>query len=224
MKVLIIVPAYNEEDSILTTIADLQQHASFADIIVINDCSRDNTKALLDAHGIDYIDLPINLGINGGVQTGYRYAWINGYDYAIQFDGDGQHKAMYIKDLLKKSEQGYDIVIGSRFLTKPKNHTMRMMGSRLISFLIKILTGNTIYDPTSGMRMLNRKMIYDYAYNMNRHPEPDTVVYQLRHGAKVAEVQVEMQDRFAGKSLYSNWFNSFKYMFYQVISILFLSY
>ena len=224
MKLLIIVPAYNEQDSILTTIDDLKSHASFADVVVINDCSKDSTEKILIEHQINHVTLPVNLGLSGGVQTGYRYAWINGYDYAIQFDGDGQHEARYIKPLLDKIQEGYDIVIGSRFVDQPKDQTMRMIGSRIISGLIKVLTGKKITDPTSGMRMINRKMIFDYAYNMNRRPEPDTIVYELRHGAKIAEIQVSMKERMAGTSLYSSWFNSIKYMFYQVISILFLSY
>lgn len=224
MKLLVIVPAYNEEESILSTVMDIQQNAPFADVVVINDCSKDNTEKILTENGINHITLPLNLGLSGGVQTGYRYAWINGYDYAIQFDGDGQHQAVYIESLLERIQQGFDIVIGSRYVSEAKDKSLRMIGSRIITGLIKVFTGVTIHDPTSGMRMINRKMIYDFAYNMNRHPEPETLVYELRHGAKISEVQVSMKERMGGSSIYSSWFNSAKYMFYRIISILFLSY
>ena len=224
MKLLVIVPAYNEQESILATVHDICTNAAFADVLVINDCSKDDTEKILREHDINHITLPINLGLSGGIQTGYRYAWINGYDYAIQFDGDGQHQAIYIKSLLDKIQQGFDIVIGSRFVDQPKDKSMRMIGSRIITKLIKWFTGMTINDPTSGMRLINRKMIYDFAYNMNRHPEPETLVYELRHGAKIAEVQVTVKERTGGSSIYSSWFNSAKYMFYRIISILFLSY
>lgn len=221
-KLLIIIPAYNEQDSIEKTISDIQENTNH-DFIVINDCSKDNTKQILDKLKVNYIDLPVNLGLAGAVQTGYKYAYDNGYDAVLQFDGDGQHMAKYIDDLLEKIND-YDIVIGSRFVTKKKDLSLRMLGSRILSLLIKILTRKTIKDPTSGMRMMNRKMVYDFAYNMNRRPEPDTIVYEIRHGAKVCEVQVSMRERQAGTSLYSGLLNSAKYMIFQIISLLFLSY
>ncbi len=224
MKLLIIIPAYNEEESILKTVNDITSNNIRADILVINDCSTDNTEMLLKNNNINYISLPMNLGLTGAVQTGLKYAYLNDYDAAIQFDGDGQHQAKFIPLMLTTLSQGYDIVIGSRFVTKTKDKSLRMIGSRIISFLIKVTTGQRIMDPTSGMRMLNRKMIYDYAYNMNRRPEPDTLVYQIRHKAKVKEVQVDMSEREAGVSLYHGLGSSFKYMFNIIISILFLSY
>ena len=161
--------------------------------------------------------------MNGAVQTGYKYAYEKGYDCAVQFDGDGQHQAKYIKDLVKAIEEGYDIAIGSRFVTEKRNFSLRMIGSRMISLCIFLKSGKVIKDPTSGFRMLNRKMIEDYAYHMNRKPEPDTLVYQMNHGAKIKEVQVTMEDRIAGQSIYSGLFSSFKYMLNIMISILFIS-
>lgn len=224
MKLLIIIPAYNEQESILKTVQDILDNNVDADIVVINDCSKDNTEQILVDNHINHINLPVNLGLSGAVQTGFKYAYKNGYDAAIQFDGDGQHQAKYIPEMVKHLQQGYDIVIGSRFVTKRKDKSLRMLGSRIITAIIKLTTGRKINDPTSGMRMFNRKMIYDYAYNMNRRPEPDTLVYQIRHNAKIKEIQVEMSEREGGTSLYSGLSSSAKYMFNVVVSILFLSY
>ncbi len=224
MKLLVIVPAFNEQDSILNTIEDIKTNAPFADYLVINDCSTDNTQKLLIENEINHISLPVNLGLSGAIQTGFKYAFVNGYDCAIQFDGDGQHSAKYINKMLEQLNMGYDIVIGSRFVDFKKPWSLRMIGSRVIGSLIRLTTRKSIKDPTSGMRLFNRKMIYDFGYNMNRRPEPDTIVYQLRHGAKISEVQVEMNERYAGESIYSGLFSSFKYMLSMVTSILFLSY
>lgn len=222
MKLLVIVPAYNEEDSIINTINDLNKYKNY-DYLVINDCSTDNTKQILEDLNVNHIDLPVNLGLSGAVQTGFKYAYDNGYDAALQFDGDGQHCAQYIQMMMDELNDN-DIVIGSRFVTEKKDGSLRMIGSRILSSLIKLLTGVRINDPTSGMRMLNRKMIYDFAYNMNRRPEPDTIAYEIRHGAKVKEVQVTMRERQGGTSLYAGLFSAFNYMFFQIISLIFLSY
>lgn len=224
MKTLIIVPAYNEADNIVNVINDIEKNLEGYDYIVINDCSTDGSAKLLDDNKINHIDLPVNLGLSGGVQTGYKYAYQHGYDAAIQFDGDGQHQARYIPKMEAEIENGYDIVIGSRFVEEEKNFSLRMIGSRIIAILIKLMTGQKINDPTSGMRMLNRKMIYDYGYNMNRNPEPDTLAYQIRRGAKIKEVQVEMNERTAGVSLYSGLYSSAKYMFKMIMSIIFFTY
>ena len=224
MKLLIIVPAFNEQESIINTINDLKKNASFADYVVINDCSTDKTEEILINNSINYISLPVNLGLSGAIQTGFKYAYRKGYDCVLQFDGDGQHNAKYIRSMLEKLADGYDIVIGSRFVNIKKPWSLRMIGSRVISRLIHIMVGKSIKDPTSGMRLFNRNMIYDYAYNMNRRPEPDTIVYQLRHGAKITEVQVEMNERYAGESIYSGLSSSVKYMLNMIISIVFLSY
>ncbi len=223
LRTLIIIPAYNEQDSIDRTIADIETHLPGFDYLVVNDGSSDRTGELLDEKGYNHIDLPVNLGITGAVQGGYKYAYEKGYDCAVQFDGDGQHQARYITDMVNEIEKGYDIVIGSRFVTKRKDHSLRMIGSRIIGVLIRLRTGVRIADPTSGMRMLNRRMIYDYAYNMNRQPEPDTLAYQLRRGAKISEIQVEMNERTAGVSLYKGLWPAAKYMISMIISIIFLS-
>ncbi|MBQ1326386.1 MAG: glycosyltransferase family 2 protein [Solobacterium sp.] len=223
VRTLIIIPAYNEQDSIEKTVADIEQNLPGFDYLIVNDGSTDRTGELLDERGYSHIDLPVNLGLSGAVQGGYKYAYQMGYDCAVQFDGDGQHQARYIMDMVKEIENGYDIVIGSRFVNKKKDHSLRMIGARILTVLIRLRTGTRVADPTSGMRLLNRKMIHDYAYNMNRQPEPDTLAYQLRRGAKIKEVQVEMNERTAGVSLYKGLWPAAKYMISMIISIIFLS-
>lgn len=222
MKVLVIIPAYNEEESILKVVNELKAKTDY-DYIVINDCSKDSTSEILDKNNINHIDLSVNLGLQGAVQTGYKYALYNDYDVAIQFDGDGQHKPEYIEYLVREIENGYDIAIGSRFVNERKHFSLRMLGSRIITFIIKLTTKAVITDPTSGMRALNKKMIKDYALEMNRRPEPDTLAYQIKHGAKVKEVQVEMLERTTGESAYAGLGNSVKYMIKVLVTIIFFN-
>jgi len=222
MKVLIIVPAYNEQDAILNTVKDIKKHLKTYDYVVINDGSKDKTEEILVKNKIPHITLPVNLGLTGAVQTGYVYAYENGYDCAVQFDGDGQHQASYIPDLVKAIEDGANIAIGSRFVTKQKGTSLRMIGSRIITALIKLKTGQTINDPTSGMRMLDRQNIYDYAYNMNSRPEPDTLARQMKKGSIVKEVQVEIVNRESGTSIYDSLWSSVVYMVKMIITILFV--
>lgn len=223
MKVLVIIPAYNEEENILRVIKNLETSNTDCDYIVINDCSKDSTPRILDENNINHIDLPVNLGLTGAVQTGYKYAYYKNYDAAIQFDGDGQHLPEYIPDLIKEIENGYDIVIGSRFVNEKKHFSLRMLGSRIITTMIKITTGVTINDPTSGMRIINKKLIKDYAFEINRKPEPDTLAFQIKKGFKAKEVQVKMEDRIAGTSIYAGLGNSIKYMLKVLITIIFFN-
>lgn len=223
MKVLIIIPAYNEEENILNVVKGLQENVPECDYIVVNDCSKDNTKKILEEHGIPHINLIVNLGLTGAVQTGYKYAWYHGYDAALQFDGDGQHLPQYIPDLIREIEQGYDIVIGSRFVEGKKPFSMRMLGSRIITWMIQLTTGKKVTDPTSGMRMINRELIKDYAFELNRKPEPDTLAYQIKRGYQVKEIQVTMQERVAGTSIYAGIGNSVKYMVKVILTLLFFN-
>lgn len=223
MKVLVVIPAYNEEESILQVVKSLENANTGCDYVVINDCSRDNTEKILDENNINHIDLPVNLGLTGAVQTGYKYAFYNDYDAAIQFDGDGQHLPEYIPSLVKEMKNGYDIVIGSRFVSEKKHFSMRMLGSRIITAMIKLTTGITINDPTSGMRIINKRMIKDYAFELNRKPEPDTLAYQIKKGAKVKEVQVKMEERIGGTSIYSGLGSSIKYMTKVLMTIIFFN-
>ena len=221
MKVLIIIPAYNEALNIEKTVKDVTDNTNY-DYIIINDCSKDNTKEVCEKNNFNMLSLPINFGLTSGIQLGMKYAQKNNYDIAIQFDGDGQHVAKYLKHLVKKIEkEGVDIAIGSRFVTKKKPITARMLGSRLIQFAIKITTRKTIKDPTSGMRAYNKKAIKEFNTNLSLTPEPDTLVYMLKKGMKIEEVQVEMREREFGES-YLNPIKSIKYMANMIFSILFI--
>lgn len=219
MKILIIVPAYNEAENIVKTINDIVTHAN-QDYLIIDDCSKDDTYLICKENNFNVLHLPINYGLTSAVQIGMKYAYENGYDGAIQFDGDGQHVAKYINQMADELANN-DIVIGSRFVTEKKPFTARMIGSRLISFLIKIMTGKKIIDPTSGMRMIGKEVLKEYAYNMNYPPEPDTLVYMLKKGKKIKEVQVEMRDREFGES-YLNPIRSITYMVEMCLSIVFI--
>ena len=218
-KVLVIIPAYNEEDNIKRVVDNLIENYPEYDYVVVNDGSRDRTREICKENGYRLLDLPVNLGLAGGFQAGMKYAYRAGYNYAIQFDADGQHRPEYIKPILEKMKEGYDIVIGSRFVEKKKPYSMRMIGSRLIAGAIRLTTGMKIKDPTSGMRMFNRITMKECAINMNYGPEPDTVSYLIKKGAKVAEVQAEMDERVAGES-YLNAITSAVYMARMLTSIL----
>jgi glycosyltransferase involved in cell wall biosynthesis len=218
MKTLIVIPAYNEEKSIKRVVDDLIKNYPQFDYIIINDGSKDGTSKICHENGYHIIDLPVNLGLAGAFQTGLKYAYLKGYDHAIQYDADGQHRAEFIETIQKKMLEGYDIVIGSRFVSEKKPFNLRMIGSGLISTAIRLTTGKRIKDPTSGMRMFNKRMIREFALNMNYGPEPDTVSYLIKKGAKVAEVQVSMDERLEGES-YLNLAKSVTYMIRMVISI-----
>lgn len=218
-EVLIIVPAYNEQDNIQRVINNLIENYPQYDYIIVNDGSTDHTRRICRENNYKLLDLPVNLGLAGGFQAGMKYAYRAGYSYAIQFDADGQHRPEYIQPILEKMKEGYDIVIGSRFETEKKPFSMRMIGSRLISLAIRMTTGKKLNDPTSGMRMFNRKIMKECAVNINYGPEPDTISFLMLNGASVAEVQAEMDERIAGQS-YLTAFKSVSYMVRMLTSIL----
>ena len=221
MKVLIVVPAYNEELNIEKTIKDITTNTEY-DYMVINDCSKDKTLEVCKKNHFNVISLPVNYGLTSVVQLGMKYAYNNNYDIVIQFDGDGQHQAKYLKDLVEKIEkENCDIAIGSRFVTEKKPKTMRMLGSNLISLAIKLVTLKTIKDPTSGMRAYNKKAIEMFVKDTSLTPEPDTIVYMLKKKMKVQEVQVEMKEREFGES-YLNPIKSMQYMTNMFFSIIFI--
>lgn len=221
MRTLLIIPAYNEEGSLASTIESLKASSFDGDYLVINDGSKDRTAEICRENEYPFLDLPVNLGLAGAFQAGMKYAYRYHYDCAIQFDADGQHLPEYIP-LLEKAVQENDIAIGSRFVTKKKPSSMRMLGSNLIEVAIKLTTGETIKDPTSGMRAFNGRMIEQMAKGLNFGPEPDTVSYLIKRAdAKVVEVPVEMAERTAGES-YLNLGNSAKYMLRMTVSILFM--
>ena len=221
MRLLMVIPAYNEEDNIVRVVNTIKERYKEYDYVVVNDGSTDHTSKRCHKNGFEIIDLPVNLGLAGAFQAGLKYAYQKKYDCVLQFDADGQHKPEYIKDMLEKLEQGYDIVIGSRFINKRKEHSLRMVGARMLTVAIKLTTGKRIADPTSGMRMFNKAMIKEFAVNMNYGPEPDTISYLLKQGASIAEVQVEMDERIAGTS-YLSFTKSAMYMFRMLTSIFFI--
>lgn len=224
MRTLVIIPAYNEEENIERVVENLIANYAQYDYVVVNDGSRDHTADICRSHDYPLIDLPVNLGLAGAFQAGIRYAYRNGYDAAIQFDGDGQHDPKYIGEMVETMERDKrDIVIGSRFCKQKKPFTLRMLGSRLIEFAVKLTTGCRVTDPTSGMRLFNRTMLKEFAENINYGPEPDTISYLLRCGANISEVQVEMHERTAGTS-YLNLSRSIRYMLNMFVSILFVQF
>ena len=219
LKLLIVIPAYNEAECIERVVDDLIRHYPQYDYVVVNDGSQDKTAAICRRKGYHLIDLPANLGLAGAFQTGLIYAAENGYDCALQLDADGQHRPEYIAPLLQMIEDGADIAIGSRFLHKKKPKSLRMLGSYIISWSIRLTTGRAICDPTSGMRLFNRAMVEEFAQNLNYGPEPDTISYLIKNGAVVREVQVTMGEREAGQSYLTFW-RSIEYMVKMSISIL----
>ena len=219
MKVLIIIPAYNEELNIVKTVKDVTSNTKY-DYIIINDGSKDNTRKICEDNRFNVLSLPVNYGLTSAVQVGMKYALKENYDVAIQFDGDGQHQAKELDKLVKGIEEGSDIVIGSRFVTEVKPKTIRMLGSNLITGIIKLTTGKTIKDPTSGMRAYDKETIEELVYNSGLSPEPDTIVYMLKK-KKIKEVQVDMTERVFGER-YLKPFTAMKYMINMFCSIIFI--
>lgn len=223
MKILVIIPAYNEEKNIENVIKNLNKNYPQYDYVIINDCSKDNTKKILEKNNYNYIDLPVNLGIGGGVQTGYMYALDNNYDIAIQMDGDGQHDPKFISEVIKPIENGQaDIVIGSRFIDKKgfQSTFMRRIGIHILSRIIKLVTGITVKDVTSGYRAVNKKFISVYAKQYAQdYPEPEAIVNAAMHNAVIKECPVIMYERLNGNSSIS-FFKSIYYMIKVTLSIL----
>lgn len=227
-KVLFIIPAHNEEKNIASVVEELKRDASFADILVVNDCSTDNTLSVIENLDINYLSLPFNLGYSGALQSGFKFAVKNKYDYVIQFDGDGQHIASEAGRLFKTlKEKDVDIVIGSRFKAKSeyKHSFFRRLGTNMFRFIIKHSCKTEVYDPTSGFQVLNRKTFVRYA-TMNRYPDfPDAnlIIEMLLEGFKIEEVQVNMRERLFGESMHSGIIKPVKYMirmFYSIFLIL----
>lgn len=204
LKKLIIIPAFNEDANIEKTVTSIQKEAKGFDYVIINDCSTDRTKEICENKGYNVVNLPINLGIGGAVQTGYKYAFEYGYDVAVQVDGDGQHDPEFLNTMAEFMEQNkVDMVIGSRFIEKKgfQSSVARRMGIKFFSWLIKILMGERITDPTSGLRMIGRNVINIFAKDYPKdYPEPESVVAVLRRKLIVKEIPVVMREREGGVS------------------------
>lgn len=223
VKVLVIIPAFNESENIEKVIQSLRQKVPEVDYLVINDCSRDNTLEILEGMHANYIDLPVNLGIGGAVQTGYIYALEKGYDIAIQMDGDGQHNPEYIPKLIEPLvKDECDTVIGSRFIEKEgfQSSLLRRMGINFLSTMVKLVSGVRVFDVTSGFRAVNRKGIELFAREYAQdYPEPEAIVRSSLRGIRIKEVPVVMSERMGGTSSI-NGMKSLYYMIKVSIAIL----
>jgi hypothetical protein len=220
-RVLIVIPAYNEQDCIERTVSNVA-NAGY-DYVVINDGSTDRTREICIERGFNFIDLPQNLGIGGGVQTGHKYALAHGYDIDIQFDGDGQHDVAYIQALVDAVQAGADLAIGSRFVEKTdgfQSTFMRRVGINWLSRVIHAVTHTKVTDPTSGFRACNARAIKLFAntYPVD-YPEPESIVAALKKGLSVKEVPVIMHERTGGASSIGGW-SSIYYMVKVTLSIL----
>lgn len=203
MKILVVIPAYNEAENIRNVINDLRQDFPEADSIVINDGSNDNTSSIANSLGVRVVDLPFNIGIGGAVQTGIKYALLNNYDVALQFDGDNQHIAKEIEKIIRPISEGADIVVGSRFLDI-KNYNMpfsRKMGSSLFAGVISLICIQKITDTTSGFRAYGKKAMELFSiYYPEDYPEVEALIVAKKHKLKIKEVPVSMRRRYKGKS------------------------
>ncbi len=222
-KGLIIIPAHNEEENLKTLIPEIRQKVSDMDIVVINDYSTDRTSDLARELGVNVVDLPCNLGYGGAVQTGFKYAMKNNYDYCVQIDGDGQHDPSGISSLIDELQSnGTDVALGSRFLGKADYNIpfARRSGMVLFSKIIKTLSGLKITDPTSGYQALNSRVIKFFAndnYPID-YPDADTLIMLNFSGFKVKEVPVTMRDRTFGESMHNN-LKAFYYVFKMFLAI-----
>lgn len=222
-KVLIIIPAYNEEQNIERIVDDLTANYPQYDYVVINDRSTDGTEKILKRRKYNYISLPNNLGIGGGVQCGYIYAVENGYDIAIQLDGDGQHDPAYIEKLIEPIiNKQADITIGSRFLEKKgfQSSALRRFGIVILGSVVKLCSGVTVTDATSGFRAANREATEFFSRNYaNDYPEPEAIVSSALNGFSIKEIPVMMRERTGGVSSI-NVRRSFYYMIKVSIALL----
>lgn len=219
MKVLVIVPAYNEEKNLKRVIDHLQKVCPQFDYIIINDGSTDGTEEVCRQNQYHYISLPVNLGLSGAVRTGMKYASEKGYDMVLQFDADGQHLPEYIQDMVDYMvQEKCNVVIASRYYKSKMPFGMRTIGAKLITAAIRLTTGKYLSDPTSGMRLYDRHIIEQFVKDENNSPEPDTLSYLIRLGADIREIKVKMEERTEGKS-YLTPVNASKYMIHMLMSI-----
>jgi glycosyltransferase involved in cell wall biosynthesis len=229
MKVAVVIPCYNEEASIEGVIMELRSlpaHPGFTlTPVVVNDCSKDNTLAVLKKLGCTYLDLPVNLGIGGAVQTGFKYALQNGFDIAIQLDGDGQHPSEQIPQLVASILDGSaNIVIGSRFIEKEgfQSTYLRRSGINYFKRLNRLLTGLTITDSTSGFRAIDRKALEIVCnYYPDEYPEPEALILYALNSLTIREIPVVMRERQGGVSSIRSY-KSVYYMIKVTLAMLFI--
>ena len=221
MKLLIIIPAYNEAESLRGVIECLRSTCPQYDYIIVNDGSTDGTMELCEENNYNIINHTANEGLSGAIHTGMKYAIENGYDAALQFDADGQHLSEYINSMVNcMKESGCDIVIGSRFLNSKMPFRLRTLGGKIIFHAVRHAANAELSDPTSGMRLFSADIMSLFIENKHFTPEPDTLAFLIRMGADIREVKVTMEDRMAGQS-YLTPINATKYMFKMIKSILY---
>ncbi len=220
MKVLVIIPCYNEQENIVRVVNQLKAANPDVDYVVINDCSTDNSELICKKNRLNYLSFPYNLGIGGTVQCGYQYALEHGYDIAVQIDGDGQHNPDHLKDVIEPVSSGKaDMCIGSRFVKREgfQSSALRRLGINIISAVILILTGKRVKDVTSGFRACGKNLIEFYSREYAQDfPEPEAILAAVKNGFVVAEVPVVMEERFAGISS----INALKSPYYMIKVIL----
>ena len=198
--IILIIPAFNEAENIERVVDDITGNHKDLDYVIINDGSTDDTSAICHRRGYHIIDHPENLGLAGAFHTGMKYAYDHEYECAVQFDGDGQHRAEFVMPMYEKLKEGCDIVIASRFIAQKKPFSLRMLGSNMIELAIYIKTGVDIKDPTSGMRMYGRRLLEEFSRDASYVPEPSTIALLIKRGARVAEVPAVMDERQGGES------------------------
>ena len=228
MKVLLIIPSYNEEKNILNVKKEIDEYNKNNklkyDYVFINDFSTDLSEQIFKDNKINSIHLVHNLGIGGAVQTGYKYALENDYDIAVQFDGDNQHDINHVKTIINPLlDNECDMVVGSRFIEEKdgfKSSFMRRTGIKIISMFIKIFTSKKIHDTTSGFRAINKRLIKEFSkYYPTEYPEPVSTVTILKKGYRIIEVSVTMKERTEGKSSIHTWKSAY-YMINVLLSII----
>ena len=224
MKVLFVIPAYNEEANIENVIKEIKKDVKYADILIINDCSTDNTKKIIENNNVKCITCIFNLNYAWAVQTGIKYAYQNDYDYVIQFDADGQHIAKEAEKLLNEMKKSnVDIVIGSRFLkdTGYKHPFFKKVATKLFTLIIKIFCKQEITDPTSGFQCLNKKVIEYYSKmgNYPEYPDANLIIDVLLKGFTIKEISVKMRLREAGESMHGGIIKPIKYMINMIYTI-----
>lgn len=228
LRLLIIIPCFNEEAAlplVLSEIENIKPVKGYSlSVVVVNDCSQDSTKAIAKKFNVPVLDLPMNIGIGGAVQTGFKYALEKKFDLAIQLDGDGQHPGSEIHRLVTAFENyAADIIIGSRFIDNKgfQSSLIRRIGIRYFYIINKLFTGNYIYDSTSGFRLFNKKAIAIAAKNYpDDYPEPESLIIFAKAGLIIKEVAVTMRPRLGGTSSI-NTAASFFYCFKVTMGMLF---
>jgi glycosyltransferase involved in cell wall biosynthesis len=227
IKIAVIIPAYNEEASIASVISDVnsvRREDMVVVPIVVNDFSQDRTAEIVSQLKCVTLHLPVNLGIGGAVQTGVKYAFNNDFDLAVQIDADGQHPPAHIPRLFEELQKNsWDVVIGSRFIDRKgfQSTFCRRAGIQFLQWLIKLITRRTVTDPTSGMRLMNRRaMAVVCEFYPDEYPEPEALILYHRHNLNFGETPVQMKERAGGKSSIQG-LQGFYYVFKVTIAIIF---